>query len=47
MAKARNLPLATVMNLLKSHTDNRLLGVIGEKTINVLDLNLALDSLHS
>ncbi len=35
------------MGLLKAHTDSRLLGVIGEKTINVLDLNLALDALHS
>jgi K+-transporting ATPase ATPase C chain len=47
VAKARDLPVATVMSLLKAHTDNRLLGVIGEKTINVLDLNLALDNLHS
>ena len=45
VAKARNLPLATVMSLVKSHTDGRLLGIIGEKTINVLDLNLALDRL--
>jgi K+-transporting ATPase ATPase C chain len=47
VATARNLPLASVLKLVKGHTDDRLLGVIGEKTINVLDLNLALDSLHS
>jgi K+-transporting ATPase ATPase C chain len=47
VAKARSLPLGTVMKLVKAHTDGRLLGVIGEKTVNVLDLNLALDSLHS
>jgi K+-transporting ATPase ATPase C chain len=47
VAKARNLPVDTVMKLVTSHTDNRLLGVVGEKTINVLDLNLALDALHS
>jgi K+-transporting ATPase ATPase C chain len=47
VAKARSLPIGTVMNLVKAHTDGRLLGVIGEKTVNVLDLNLALDSLHS
>src|SRR4029077_15374446 len=41
VAKPRNLPLATVANPVKSHTDGRLLGIIGEKTINVLDLNLA------
>jgi len=43
VAKARDLPLAAVMAIVKSHTDAPLLGVIGEKTINVLDLNLALD----
>jgi potassium-transporting ATPase KdpC subunit len=47
VAKARNLPVDTMMRLIKSHTDNRLLGVIGEKTVNVLDLNLALDALHT
>ncbi len=47
VAKARNLPLATVASLVRSHTNGRLLGVIGEKTVNVLDLNLALDALHS
>jgi K+-transporting ATPase ATPase C chain len=46
VAKARSLPLATVMGLVKSHTDGRFLGIIGEKTINVLDLNLALDKLQ-
>jgi K+-transporting ATPase ATPase C chain len=47
VAKARNLPTDTVMGLVKSHTNGRLLGVIGEKTVNVLDLNLALDASHS
>ncbi len=46
VAKARKLSLETVMRMIGSHTDGRLLGVIGEKTINVLDLNMALDSLH-
>ncbi len=45
VAKARNLPVAQVLSLVKAHTDDRLLGVIGEKTVNVLDLNLALDKL--
>jgi len=46
VAKARSIPLATVMRLIKSHTDGRLLGIIGENTVNVLDLNLALDGRH-
>jgi K+-transporting ATPase ATPase C chain len=45
IAKARHLPVATVMGMVHAHTDGRLLGVIGEKTVNVLDLNLALDKL--
>jgi len=45
VAKARNVPVATVLRVVHAHTDGRLLGVIGEKTVNVLDLNLALDKL--
>lgn len=45
VAEARNLPVATVMRLIEQHTDARQLGVLGEKTVNVLDLNLALDRL--
>jgi len=45
VAKARSLPLATVMAMVHAHTDGRLLGVVGEKTVNVLDLNVALDKL--
>ena len=45
VAKARNLPLSQVVDLVHAHTDDRLLGVIGENTVNVLDLNLALDKL--
>jgi potassium-transporting ATPase KdpC subunit len=45
VAKARNLSESQVLAMVRSHTDNRLLGVIGEKTVNVLDLNLALDRL--
>jgi K+-transporting ATPase ATPase C chain len=46
VAQARNLPLASVVALVKSHTDSRPWGFLGEKTVNVLDLNLALDGLH-
>ena len=43
MAQARKLSPSQVVALVKAHTDNRELGVLGEKTVNVLDLNLALD----
>jgi K+-transporting ATPase ATPase C chain len=45
VATARHLPLAQVQALIKSHTNGRALGFLGEKTVNVLDLNLALDKL--
>ena len=46
VAKARNLPLDTVNALIKKHTNSRQLGFLGEETVNVLDLNLALNQLH-
>jgi len=46
VADTRGLPLARVMALIAGHTDNRRLGILGERTINVLDLNLALDALR-
>ncbi len=45
VAAARHLPLATVTELIHAHTNGRELGFLGEKTVNVLDLNLALDKL--
>jgi K+-transporting ATPase ATPase C chain len=47
IADARGLSVAQVRKLINEHTDGRPLGIIGEKTINVLDLNLALDKLSS
>jgi K+-transporting ATPase ATPase C chain len=46
VARARNLSTQTVLDLVKAHTNARQWGFLGEKTINVLDLNLALDNLH-
>lgn len=46
VARARNLPLATVQSLIALHIRSPLLGVIGEARINVLELNLALDQRH-
>jgi K+-transporting ATPase ATPase C chain len=43
VARARNLSLAQVEALIKSHQRGRLFGFIGERRINVLELNLALD----
>ncbi|MBV9410405.1 MAG: potassium-transporting ATPase subunit C [Acidimicrobiia bacterium] len=47
VAKARGLPVSMVEQLVSAHTNSPQLGVLGEKTVNVLDLNLALDALHA
>jgi K+-transporting ATPase ATPase C chain len=46
VARARNLPLAQVETLIDAHEQGRLLGVIGERRVNVLELNLALNRLR-
>jgi K+-transporting ATPase ATPase C chain len=46
VARARSLPLGQVEALIAKHEEGTLLGVLGERRINVLELNLALDRLH-
>lgn len=45
VAAKRGLPLATVDSLISKYTDSRGLGFTGERGVNVLELNLALDRL--
>ncbi|MGA2398963.1 MAG: potassium-transporting ATPase subunit KdpC [Steroidobacteraceae bacterium] len=46
VARARNLPVEQVNALIAAHEESLVLGVLGERRINVLELNLALDRLH-
>lgn len=45
VAKARNLPVERVKDLIAAHVEGRTAGVLGEPRVNVLALNLALDDL--
>lgn len=43
VARARGMSVASVLAAIDRHTDGRQLGVLGEKVVNVLELNLDLD----
>jgi potassium-transporting ATPase KdpC subunit len=45
VARTRSFSDAKVLALVAAHTQGRQLGILGEKTVNVLELNLALDAL--
>jgi len=47
VAAVRSLPLAVVMHLVTEHTDGAAGGLFGGASVNVLALNLALDTVHA
>jgi K+-transporting ATPase ATPase C chain len=47
VARARGLPEARIRELIASRTQERLVGLLGEPRVNVLNLNIALDRLRS
>jgi len=46
VARARHRPVSQVIDLVHRYTEGRQFGFLGEPTVNVLELNLALDALR-
>jgi K+-transporting ATPase ATPase C chain len=46
VAQARHLPVDKVQTLIEQAAQRPLLGILGEPVVNVLELNLALETLH-
>ena len=47
VARVRSLPLTTVLAAVGRHTENRQWGFLGERVVNVLELNLDLDRISA
>jgi K+-transporting ATPase ATPase C chain len=47
VAAARHLPVSEVRALVAKNTQGRTIGILGEPTVNVLELNIALDQLSA
>ena len=47
VAGARHLPVSEVRALVSKYTQGRTLGILGEPSVNVLELNIALDQLSA
>lgn len=47
VARERGLPETTIRDLVKTHVEGRLFGILGEPRVNILRLNMALDLLKS
>lgn len=45
IAQARDIPEEKVREVIAKYTNGRFLGILGEKTVNVLEVNLALDGI--
>ena len=46
VSKARGMPAGRLREIVSAHTEGRVLGLLGEPRVNVLQLNLALDEVE-